>query len=60
MLRIAAACAASLSIIIAAHTAHAQTYPTKPVRVIIPWPAGGLTDVAGRLVFAKISESLGQ
>ena len=54
------AAAIAASILIAASAAQAQTYPTKPVRVIIPWPAGGLTDVAGRLVFAKISESLGQ
>jgi tripartite-type tricarboxylate transporter receptor subunit TctC len=40
--------------------AHAQNYPVKPVRVITPWPAGGLTDVAGRIVFQKISESTGQ
>lgn len=40
--------------------AKAQTYPAKPVRVITPWPPGGLTDVAGRFVFAKVSESMGQ
>jgi tripartite-type tricarboxylate transporter receptor subunit TctC len=40
--------------------AQAQNYPVKPVRVITPWPAGGLTDVAGRIVFQKISESTGQ
>jgi tripartite-type tricarboxylate transporter receptor subunit TctC len=38
----------------------AQTYPVKPVRVIIPWPAGGLTDVAGRIVLQKMGESMGQ
>lgn len=38
----------------------AQVYPAKPVRVIIPWPAGGLTDVAGRIVLQRMSESLGQ
>ncbi|MBY0265634.1 MAG: tripartite tricarboxylate transporter substrate binding protein, partial [Burkholderiales bacterium] len=32
----------------------------KTVRVIIPWPPGGLTDIAGRLVFAKVSEQTGQ
>ncbi|MGZ5139647.1 MAG: Bug family tripartite tricarboxylate transporter substrate binding protein [Burkholderiales bacterium] len=42
------------------NAAEAQNYPVKPVRVITPWPSGGLTDVAGRLVFAKISESMGQ
>jgi tripartite-type tricarboxylate transporter receptor subunit TctC len=56
----AALYAASALVIVAATGAHAQTYPVKPVRVITPWPPGGLTDVAGRLVFAKISESLGQ
>ena len=35
-------------------------YPAKPVRVIIPWPAGGLTDVVGRIIFQKISENLGR
>jgi len=39
---------------------HAQNYPAKTVRVIIPWPPGGLTDIAGRLVFARISEQTGQ
>ena len=54
-LKIAAAVAASL----VSFSAAAQNYPVKPVRVITPWPAGGLTDVAGRIVFAKISESMG-
>ena len=56
--KVAAACAAAFAV--AASTANAQSYPTKPVRVIIPWPAGGLTDVSGRLVFAKMSETMGQ
>ncbi len=38
----------------------AQAYPNKPVRVITPWPTGGLTDVVGRLIFQKISETTGQ
>ena len=38
----------------------AQAYPSKPVRVITPWPTGGLTDVVGRLIFQKISETTGQ
>jgi tripartite-type tricarboxylate transporter receptor subunit TctC len=40
--------------------AGAQNYPVRPVRVVIPWPAGGLTDVAGRIVLQKMSESTGQ
>jgi tripartite-type tricarboxylate transporter receptor subunit TctC len=38
----------------------AQAYPNKVVRVITPWPTGGLTDVVGRLIFQKISETTGQ
>jgi tripartite-type tricarboxylate transporter receptor subunit TctC len=41
-------------------TAQAQNYPAKTVRVICPWPAGGLIDVVGRIVFQKISENTGQ
>ncbi len=39
---------------------YAQNYPVKPVRVVIPWPAGGSNDMAGRIVLQKVSESLGQ
>lgn len=40
--------------------AAAQSWPAKPVRVVTPWAAGGLTDIVGRIVFQKISENLGQ
>lgn len=55
----AAALLASTTLLLPAPV-HAQNYPAKTVRVIIPWPPGGLTDIAGRLVFAKISEQTGQ
>jgi len=38
----------------------AQPYPSKTVRVVIPWPAGGSNDVVGRIVMQKVSEALGQ
>jgi tripartite-type tricarboxylate transporter receptor subunit TctC len=38
--------------IAATASAHAQTYPAKPVTMIIPFPAGGRTDVIGR-IFAQ-------
>lgn len=38
----------------------AQEFPSRPVKVIIPFPAGGPTDVLGRIVAQKLSERLGQ
>ncbi len=40
--------------------AAAQTYPTKPVRLIIPFPPGGSNDIVGRLIATKLTERLGK
>jgi tripartite-type tricarboxylate transporter receptor subunit TctC len=40
--------------------AQAQSYPTKPVRLIVPFPAGGATDLFARTLSQKIGEKLGQ
>ncbi|HEY0336484.1 MAG TPA: tripartite tricarboxylate transporter substrate binding protein [Burkholderiales bacterium] len=42
-----------------ASTALAQTYPSKSVRVVVPWPPGGSNDVVGRIVMQKLSEAMG-
>jgi tripartite-type tricarboxylate transporter receptor subunit TctC len=52
-----ALCAAAL---IGATGALAQAYPTKPVRVIVPYPAGGATDFFARTVFTRMADGLGQ
>jgi tripartite-type tricarboxylate transporter receptor subunit TctC len=53
--------AAALGISLAlAGTASAQNYPTKPMTMIIPFAAGGPTDVLGRVMAQRMSEILGQ
>ncbi len=49
-----------LAALACATAAHAQSYPNKPVRVIVPWPPGQATDLAARLVAEKIGTQLGQ
>jgi|SRR6186713_2369195 len=37
-----------------------QTYPAKPIRLILPFPPGGSTDIVARMIGQKLTESWGQ
>ena len=52
------ACAAALAAV--SRIAWAQAYPSRPVRVVVPAPAGGGTDIVARLIGQRLSERLGQ
>lgn len=41
-----------------ASLASAQQYPSKPVRLVVPWPAGGVTDLAGRVMAQQLAQRL--
>lgn len=56
----AAAAVAALSVLAVAAPAQAQSYPAKPVRLILPFPPGGGTDILGRMLAQKLGENLGQ
>ena len=51
---------AALAVALAATAAHAQTYPTKPVHVIVPFTPGSATDVVARTVAQALSTRMGQ
>jgi len=52
--------AAALLAGLAAGAAHAQAWPTKPIKIVIPFVAGGSSDIVGRAIGSKFQEYLGQ
>jgi tripartite-type tricarboxylate transporter receptor subunit TctC len=55
-----AALSAAVVVAFFGQAAQAQGYPNKPIKIIVPFPPGGTTDVVARLVAQRMSESLGQ
>ncbi|RYF67911.1 MAG: tripartite tricarboxylate transporter substrate binding protein, partial [Comamonadaceae bacterium] len=45
--------------VVATSASMAQSYPTKPIRLIVPFPAGGATDIFARTLSQKMGEKLG-
>ena len=54
------ACLTVMTSVIAGGSAMAQSYPSKPVRLLIPFPPGGGTDILARMVAQRLSDALGQ
>ena len=52
--------AAALALAFSALCAWAQSYPTRPVKVVVPYAVGGSADVYGRVLAAKLSETMGE
>ena len=52
--------AACLLFLLSIAAAHAQSWPAKPVKILVPFPAGGPTDVMTRVLADKLSTALGQ
>jgi tripartite-type tricarboxylate transporter receptor subunit TctC len=49
-----------LGLLLVAHVASAQSYPTKPIRLLVPFPPGGSSDLVARSYSPKLAELLGQ
>src|SRR5205814_8872233 len=60
MLRIVYAMVLALVIATAPALAGADSYPTKPIHIIVPYPAGGTSDILARTIGQRLSESFGQ
>jgi len=60
MKRLIGIATAAILAALSATAAHAQAYPTKPIRVVVPYPVGGAVDIMTRLVTVHMQQTLGQ
>ncbi|HSN41306.1 MAG TPA: tripartite tricarboxylate transporter substrate-binding protein, partial [Burkholderiales bacterium] len=60
LLRIACIMASMAAAVLPVDSLQAQTYPNKPVRVIVPFPPGGISDVLARTMAQHLSGATGQ
>src|SRR5262245_6419489 len=51
---------ATIALVLGLATAHAQTYPTRPITLVVPFPAGGATDTIARVMNERMRTALGQ
>ena len=51
---------AATGLMAGSRAARAQAFPARPLKIIVPFPAGGTTDVVARMVAQRMSESMGQ
>ena len=58
--KVLATSTAALGLVLAASAVHAQSWPAKPIRFIVPFPPGGATDVLTRTIAPRLAEALGQ
>ena len=49
-----------IALLISAASALAQSYPAKPIKIVVPFPAGGIADLYGRLIGARLTDAWGQ
>jgi len=52
--------AATIALGLASAAVHTQTFPSKPLRIIVPFPAGGNSDLTSRMLGEPLNKAIGQ